>query len=235
MALAVGKEFSYLRLSTDSIETKTSAEQKNVEDSVENIYQACLIRPRLKDTFPLHKVRHISYLKRGLCQLSENFECLDASRPWICYWIVHSLNLLGERIPDSQQLKIRDFFSTVQCSTGGFCGNVGHLPHLATTYAAVSAIASLDLTEVYDVIDRPALASFLSTMHKPDGSFTMHYDGELDVRGAYCAAVVSTLTGIKTDEMFENTGRWVASCQTYEGGFGSRPGTKLTVGTRFVL
>lgn len=28
-------------------------------------------------------------------------QCLDASRPWLCYWILHSLELLDEPIPDS--------------------------------------------------------------------------------------------------------------------------------------
>ena len=26
-------------------------------------------------------------------------QCLDASRPWLCYWILHSLELLDEPIP----------------------------------------------------------------------------------------------------------------------------------------
>lgn len=28
-------------------------------------------------------------------------QCLDASRPWLCYWILHSLELLEEPIPDA--------------------------------------------------------------------------------------------------------------------------------------
>jgi protein farnesyltransferase subunit beta len=40
-------------------------------------------------------------------------------------------------------------------------------------------------------------------MKKEDGAFTMHADGENDVRGAYCAVSVATLTGIATDALFE--------------------------------
>ena len=29
---------------------------------------------------------------------------------------------------------------------------------------------------------RPSLQLFLTQMHQPDGSFIMHYDGEVDVR-----------------------------------------------------
>lgn len=28
-------------------------------------------------------------------------QCLDASRPWLCYWILHSLELLEEPVPSS--------------------------------------------------------------------------------------------------------------------------------------
>lgn len=28
-------------------------------------------------------------------------QCLDASRPWLCFWILHSLELLEEPIPSA--------------------------------------------------------------------------------------------------------------------------------------
>ena len=233
MALSLGKDMASLRLQLDGFETITSDEQTAVEESVEHIYSACQGRTRLKETFPLHKVRHISYLRKGLLRLSENFECLDASRPWLCYWILHSLNLLGDQISMEQQIRISEFLKSVQADTGGFCGNIGHLPHLATTYAAVSALASLDYEPCYDIIDTSKLQQFLQNMHNEDGSFTMHKDGELDVRGAYCAAVVAHLSGIYSEELFANTGEWIAKCQTFEGGFGSRPGTEAHGGYTF--
>lgn len=233
MALSFPEEMSCLRMQLDGVSTKTSDEQTEVEESVSHIYSACHGRTRLKETFPLHRVRHINYLRRGLMVLPENFQCLDASRPWLCYWILHSLNLLGDQIPRDQQLRIANFFTSVQSKSGGFCGNVGHLPHLATTYAAVSAIASLDYEECYGVVDRDSLKDFLQDMHNEDGSFNMHKDGELDVRGAYCAAVVSHLCGIHSDDLFGNTGEWIAKCQTFEGGFGSRPGTEAHGGYTF--
>lgn len=52
----------------------------------------------------------------------------------------------------------------------------------------------------------------------------MHVDGELDVRGAYCAVVIGRLSGISpNNKLFEGTADWIASCQTYEGGFGGTP------------
>ncbi len=43
----------------------------------------------------------------------------------------------------------------------------------------------------------------------PDGAFTMHAGGEIDVRGAYCAAVSARLTNVATPEMFDGTAQWI--------------------------
>lgn len=61
-------------------------------------------------------------------------------------------------------------------------GGPGQLPHLAPTYASVLALCSLGVPEAYKVIDRPALQSFLLSMHQEDGSYIMHEDGEKDIR-----------------------------------------------------
>lgn len=233
MALSLGLDVESLKVHNDGIETITSKEQRKVEESVGQIFSACMARSNLKETFPLHRVRHINYVQKSLKNLSESFECLDASRPWLCYWMVHALNLLGAKIPKEQQISISHFLSSVQAKSGGFCGNVGHLPHLATTYGAVSAIASLDHEECYSIIDVVGLQNFIQDMHNDDGSFTMHKDGELDVRGAYCAAVVANLCGIYSDELFNRTGEWIAKCQTFEGGFGSQPGREAHGGYTF--
>jgi protein farnesyltransferase subunit beta len=37
--------------------------------------------------------------------LSEGYICLDASRPWLVYWIIHSLELLDEFIDDDVERK----------------------------------------------------------------------------------------------------------------------------------
>ena len=233
MALSLTLDIEKLRHKSDGIETVTSEEQKNVEESVGQIFSACLSRSSLTETFPVHRERHINYLQKGLQNLSEGLQCLDASRPWLGYWIIHSLNLLGEKISKEQQLSISRFFISVQSMNGGFCGNVGHLPHLATTYASVTAIASLDYEQCYNVIDRMGLKNFIEDMHNDDGSFTMHKDGELDVRGAYCAAVVANLCDIYSDELFAGTAEWIAKCQTFEGGFGSQPGNEAHGGYTF--
>jgi prenyltransferase beta subunit len=44
----------------------------------------------------LLRAAHIKYLTNGLGELNAGFVSLDASRPWICYWVLHGLYLLGK-------------------------------------------------------------------------------------------------------------------------------------------
>ena len=94
---------------------------------------------------------------------------LDASRPWLIYWSVHTLALLGERLTTDETKRLADFLARCQSPTGGFGGGPGQLPHLATTFAAVSALATLGTPQALAVInrgvcaDRPGPAPFAST------------------------------------------------------------------------
>ena len=73
--------------------------------------------------------------------LSEGYECLDSSRPWILYWILHSLELLDYYITDPVQIDaIINFLGLCQNPDGGFGGGPGQISHLAPTYASVNAL-----------------------------------------------------------------------------------------------
>ncbi|TKY50418.1 farnesyltransferase subunit beta [Spatholobus suberectus] len=48
----------------------------------------------------LQRDNHMEYLSKGLRHLSSAFSVLDANRPWLCYWIFHSIALLGESVDD---------------------------------------------------------------------------------------------------------------------------------------
>ena len=56
------------------------------------------------------------------------------------------------------------------------------IPHLATSYAAVNAIVTLQNEVALQSIDINALKEFLYKMKQKDGSFHMHEGGETDVR-----------------------------------------------------
>ena len=85
----------------------------------------------------------VRFLLRGLKNLSEGYECLDASRPWLCYWILHALNLLGERVDEGTADDVADFLGRCQNPDGGFGGGPGQVSHLAPTYGAVNALCCL--------------------------------------------------------------------------------------------
>uniref|UniRef100_A0AAR2K9I2 Protein farnesyltransferase subunit beta n=1 Tax=Pygocentrus nattereri TaxID=42514 RepID=A0AAR2K9I2_PYGNA len=160
-------------------------------------------------------------------------QCLDASRPWLCYWILHSLELLEEAVPAAVVSDVCQFLARCQSPTGGFAGGPGQHAHLAPTYAAVNALCILGTEEAYNVINREKLLDFLYSVKQPDGSFVMHVGGEVDVRSAYCAASVASLTNIITPTLFEGTHNWILSCQNWEGGLGGMPGLEAHGGYTF--
>jgi len=213
-----------LQMNNDGCETETSISQKEVEESLLRCYNVFSEVQDLEPSILLFKERHIEYLRKGLHHLSRSYECLDASRAWICYWILHSLELLSIPIPSDDAEKIARFLDKCQDSHGGFGGGPGQMPHLAPTYAAVCSLCILGRywEGAYELINRKTLRHFLKYRRTPEGSFTMHRDGEVDIRGAYCAVVVARLTNI-ADGLFEKTDDWLARCQTYEGGFAGLP------------
>ncbi|MEQ2290731.1 hypothetical protein AMECASPLE_006091, partial [Ameca splendens] len=125
------------------------------------------------------------------------------------------------------------FLAHCQSPTGGFAGGPGQHAHLAPTYAAVNALCIIGTEEAYSVIDREKLLDFLWSLKQPDGSFVMHIGGEVDVRSAYCAASVASLTNIMAPKLFEDTTNWILSCQNWEGGLSGVPGLEAHGGYTF--
>ncbi|KAG7222668.1 hypothetical protein INR49_026277 [Caranx melampygus] len=212
----------------DGVETVTSVEQKKVESSIEeviSVYQQIHSLPQPT----LLREQHYQYLKKGLRHLSDTYECLDASRPWLCFWILHSLELLEEPIPSAVASDVCQFLARCQSPTGGFAGGPGQHAHLAPTYAAVNALCIIGTEEAYN----EKLLDFLWSVKQPDGSFVMHVGGEVDVRSAYCAASVASLTNILTPKLFEDTTSWILRCQNWEGGLSGVPGLEAHGGYTF--
>ncbi|KAJ8925682.1 hypothetical protein NQ315_009529 [Exocentrus adspersus] len=219
---------------TESYPTKSSEEQIDVEEIVLKKYEDLHIKLKINPYLPeFHREQHTRFLLESLVYLSTAYEGLDASRPWLCYWILHPLSLLGVRVHDSQKRNVLKFLSKCQSPDGGFGGGPGQLPHLAATYAAVNALVIIGTEEAYNVIDRKKLQDFLFRVRQWDGSFAMHVGGEVDIRGAYCALSVASLTGILIPELYKGTAEWIVSCQSYEGGFSGCPGMEAHGGYAF--
>lgn len=183
-------------------------------------------RPRLM------RERHVAYLMKGLGGLGGSYVALDASRPWLCYWILHGMDLL-DALPEE---KIDDCVATLakcRSPTGGYGGGPQQLAHCAPTYAASLAIAVLGTRRAYESVDRKGLYAFLLSMKDPSGGFRMHDDGEVDVRGTYTALAVAALFNVLTPELAEGAAAYALRCQTYEGGFGGEPGVEAHGGYVF--
>lgn len=222
--------------------TASSEEQCLVERSCMKLYQSFLADIDCQSEMSvlcekepiLERKKTLKFLRRGLVNLSEGYECLDSSRPWILYWILHSMELLGDHVTDQTHIKaIVDFLRLCQNPNGGFGGGPGQISHLAPTYAAINSLCILGTEHAYQIIDRQKLILWMDKLRLNDGSFLMHEDGEVDIRGVYCALSVARLTNTYSAELFRNTSEWVMSCQTYEGGFGGAPGMEAHGGYAF--
>ncbi|XP_010243000.1 PREDICTED: protein farnesyltransferase subunit beta isoform X2 [Nelumbo nucifera] len=196
-----------------SIPTVTQREQWTVEEMVSEIYQLFSSVPHHAQTImlELRRDQHIEFLTRGLRQLGPSFRVLDANRPWLCYWILHSIALLGESIFSDLENNSIDFLNRCQDPDGGYGGGPGQLPHLATTYAAVNALMTLGGQKALSSINRDKMRTFLLRMKDPSGGFRMHDGGEMDVRACYTAISVASVLNILDPELVENVGNYILS------------------------
>lgn len=192
-------------------------------------------RQKFQESFVLLlKNLHIPYCINGLNnELSSRYLSLDASRAWMIYWLVHSLSLLGFSWDSEEnktlRKKIIETIKQHQSNTGGFSGGVQfQISHLATTYASINAITEIGTEDAYEIIDRVALKKFFLSLKVDNGrgGVRMHEGGEIDIRGIYCMLSCSTLTGILDEEIACGLDEYVLSCQSYEGGISSYPGTE---------
>lgn len=118
------------------------------------------------------------------------------------------------------------FIEACKCpNTGAFCGGPYQIPHLAPTYAAISALVSLDSPEALAIIDVRGIKSFVLSMKRKDlkGAYRMHENGESDMRSVYCAISVCSLLGVLDAEIMQDVPEHIAACQSYEGGLGAEP------------
>lgn len=215
--------------------TVTLREQWMVESQVFGIYKHFKELPRSAQTVMLEIAidKHTEYLTNGLRRLPPSFCVLDANRPWLCYWILHSIALLGESIDDNLECDVVDFLNRCQDPLGGYGGGPQQMPHLATTYASVNSLITLGGRRALTSINRDGLYSFLQRMKDPSGSFRMHEKGEIDVRACYTAISVASILNILDPELVENVGDYILSCQTYEGGIAGEPGSEAHGGYTF--
>jgi len=154
-----------------AIESKTTEEQQETEEECLPFFVHIPSLPRNQinhlrqvgllsndddsDNFDVLLLRwkHVAYLTRALNRtLPGSYVSLDASRSWIIYWTLHSLDLL-DALPPVETLSnilhtLKRCFSVESANEskrggGGFGGGPQQMPHCATTYAAVMSLCIL--------------------------------------------------------------------------------------------
>ncbi|KAL0941898.1 prenyltransferase and squalene oxidase [Colletotrichum truncatum] len=178
---------------------------------------------------------HIKFLQKQLGRFPAPYVAADASRPWFLYWSLNALALLGYDTAVYREDLIKTV-GTMQNPGGGIGGGHGQNSHLATTYAVVLALAIVGGEDAYDAIDRKAMWRWICSLKRPEGGIQMTLGGEVDVRGAYCAAVIVTLLNLPLDlstdspawtperpTLFTGLADYVRRCQTFEGGISGKP------------
>ncbi|KAL6944559.1 hypothetical protein ACO0RG_001296 [Hanseniaspora osmophila] len=188
----------------------------------------------LHDFNPQHHIPYLDFFLQHT--LPPQMLALDASQPWMVYWLVNSLYIMQNgNIGDELRSRIKDKFivqSSVSpfsalprpASFGPFAGGIMQYPHLASNYAAILSLVLCEDEEVLSKIDKDYVYEWLMSLKLPDGSFeTCEKCGETDTRGVYCALSIASLLGIMSEELVENSLDFLIKCQAYEGGFGGRP------------
>ncbi|KIW89170.1 uncharacterized protein Z519_10022 [Cladophialophora bantiana CBS 173.52] len=184
----------------------------------------------------LEREAHIGFLKQSLDEYPAPFVGIDASRPWMVYWALVGLYMLGEDVSVFRARVVKTFYS-MQNPNGGIGGGFGQDAHQAGTYAALLSLALVGGEEAYSLVDREKMWHWLGRLKQADGGFQICEGGEEDTRGALCALIAISLlnlplslppdspardAGIETFK--DGLGEYLSRCQTYEGGVAASPG-----------
>lgn len=241
--------YLYPTMQTDGVNTATSRQQLDCERMCElnflPLRPGALEEEELAEFLEegiinadgkavLMRAKHQAYLMRGLSGLGPGFVPLDASRPWIVYWILHSLDLLDAFPEENMQQRIVETIDSCQDPiNGGFGGGPKQLPHCAPMYASVLSLLIIGTPAAYSTIDRHALYRLFVSLKHASGGFRMHDDGEVDARGTYTVVAVASLLNMLTPELAEGVAEFSVRCQTFEGGFGGEPWSEAHGGYTF--
>ncbi len=163
---------------------------------------------------PLWREDTIHWLRTGLRMIPSRMRKMEASISWLCYWLLHALDLLGalQSLPRRQLESTVDFIISLQHPTGGFCGSIGQSPHILSTYAALLALCTAAtalgpeaVPQALSRVDRAGLRSFLERMRLPPGdenygSFRVCDGGETDTRAVFGAVTSAAIMDVLRDD-----------------------------------
>ncbi|SBT35891.1 farnesyltransferase beta subunit [Plasmodium ovale wallikeri] len=181
----------------------------------------------------LEKQKHFKFCLDIFFLKNLKLSFLEASKPWIFYWCIHTIYILHNDVEIEQKLSKQTFSYIKKCvfhylnkiknGKGAFGGGLNQYTHIATTYASVCVFIYLHDEEnnFLSFLDKKKLHSYILKLKCKDGSFRLHKNGEIDMRGTYCAISICSMCHILTNEVKKNVVKYILSCQNYEGGFTS--------------
>ena len=172
----------------------------------------------IENEIRLLRQKHLEYLRNNIFTLPRGFVSLDSSRPWIMYWILHSLYLLGEENEDFNNA-IVSTLKRIQNIDGGFGGGPQQISQGAPNYAAVLSLCIIGSQAALETINREAMYRWFLRLKQSNGGFSIHIDGETDTRSTYTIISIARLLNILTEELVEGVSDFILSCQTFEGTF----------------
>eukprot|EP00605_Chrysophyceae_sp_TOSAG23-4_P001626 GSChrysophyteH1.ASY1.ANO1.1786.1 assembled CDS len=249
------EDFMGLWTDVESVHTATSDEQLDTEQECSmflrpfSSYNSKTLK-RLRDECKivsehgevcLMKEYHTAFLMSGLQGLRGGFVALDASKPWILYWILHALHLLRAD-PFELSSRIVQTLTHMQHTgrhvVGGFGGGPGQIAH--SIYRFFLAMKTASQYPIFD-IQYPIFNIQYSIFNTQYSIFNIQYSifnirsCELALVDActYTVLAISRILNILTPELISGTAEYLLQCQTYEGGFGGEPGNEAHGGYNF--
>lgn len=137
---------------TDGVETATIASQLETESLISSA-----LTQHTSSASPaplLRSSQHLSFLTRILAHpLPVHYTGLDASRPWLLYWVIHSIGLFQGDLDASGKKRVIETLRSCQNPDGGFGGGPGQISHLAPSYCSVVALAYIGV-DAFEMVDR---------------------------------------------------------------------------------
>lgn len=195
--------------------------------------------------------RHARFFAMHVRMLPNPYSSLDCSRMTALYFALSALDVIGrldKELPPGSEARLAAVewiyaqqYAGDDAARCGFRGGpwlgvrFGCAPapggqaahdqaHLAQTYTALASLLILgdDLSRVR----REETLAAVGRLQRDDGSFQATAGGtETDVRFVYCACAVSVMLGDARCGSFDGAraAAFVASCQSYDGGFALAP------------
>ncbi|KAJ6554922.1 terpenoid cyclases/protein prenyltransferase alpha-alpha toroid [Mycena vulgaris] len=199
---------------------------------------------------PLARAAHTAHVKHALARLPGSQVNFDASRMAIVFYCVGTLDLLGVLQDETNEMEraswrnwIWEQYAAGRYGTGFKPGpfmtrTSTHCdqdsPHIIMTYTALLSLSTL--RDDFARLNRPGLLKFVRACQNLNGSFSSmpNNGGDSDLRNLYCAFCICSLLGDWSSIDVERAIAFVASCRTYEGGYGQLPSCEAQGGTTYL-